>query len=306
MCDGIRWPGHVWPRRSTAVAWSADIRGKGGVWPMAAHSFRRVPSLTGASGAARRPWPESDPVRASLVAIRFATAPRCASVVASIDEERIMVIVHVVAGSLALIAGMIALFARKGATWHRRSGLVFAIAMLVMTSTGAVMAAIRTERISILAGVLTFYLVCTGVLAVRKPVEQSRGTLTVFMLVAFAVAIAGYAIGFDVRANPKTAGWAPMFFVFASVAFVAALLDARLLWVGTLQGAHRLARHLWRMGFALLIANASFFLGQADLLPPHLRNFAVLSIPVLTVLLMTVFWLARVFWKRAARQRLVS
>ncbi|WP_313919052.1 DUF2306 domain-containing protein [Tahibacter sp.] len=214
-----------------------------------------------------------------------------------------MVNVHIVAGSLALIAGMIALFARKGATWHRRSGLVFAIAMLVMTSTGAVMAAIRTERISILAGVLTFYLVCTGVLAVRKPVEQSRGTLTVFMLLAFVVAIAGYAIGFDVRANPKMAGWAPMFFVFASVAFVAALLDARLLWVGTLQGAHRLARHLWRMGFALLIANASFFLGQAKLLPPHLRNFALLSIPVLTVLLMTIYWLVRVYGKRAAPRR---
>ena len=175
--------------------------------------------------------------------------------------------------------------------------------MLVMTSTGAVMAALRAERISILAGVLTFYLVCTGVLAVRKPVEQSRGTLTVFMLVAFAVAIAGYAIGFDVRANLKTAGWAPMFFAFASVALVAALLDARLLWVGKLMGAQRLARHLWRMGFALLIANASFFLGQAKLLPPHLRNFAVLSIPVLTVLLMTLFWLARVYWKRAAMRR---
>ncbi len=214
-----------------------------------------------------------------------------------------MVIVHIVAGSLALIAGMIALFARKGAIWHCRSGLVFAIAMLVMTSTGAVMAALKPERISILAGVLTFYLVCTGVLAVRKPVEESRGALTAFMLVAFAVAIAGYAIGFDVRANPRMAGSAPLFFVFASVAFAAALLDARLLWAGALQGAHRLARHLWRMGFALLIANASFFLGQAKLLPAPMRNFALLSIPVLTVLLMTVFWLVRVYGKRTAARR---
>jgi len=123
------------------------------------------------------------------------------------------------------------------------------------------------------------------------------------MLVAFAVAIAGYTIGFDVRVDPKTAGWAPMFFVFASVAFVAALLDVRLLWAGTLQGAHRLERHLWRMGFALLIANASFFFGQAKWLPPHLRNFAVLSIPVLTVLLMTLFWLVRVYGKRATGPR---
>lgn len=209
-----------------------------------------------------------------------------------------MVIVHIVAGSLALIAGMIALFARKGATWHRRSGMVFAIAMLVMTSTGAVMAALRTERISILAGVLTFYLVCTGVLAVRKPVEESRGTLTVFMLAAFAVAIAGYAIGFDVHANPKMAGWAPMFFVFASVALIAALLDARLLWVGTLQGARRLTRHLWRMGLALTIANLSFFLGQAEFIPAPFNHPGLRALPVLLSLGMTIYWVARVNVKR--------
>jgi hypothetical protein len=56
------------------------------------------------------------------------------------------------------------------------------------------------------------------------------------------------------------------------------------------------------MGFALLIANASFFFGQAKLLPPHLRNFGLLSIPVLTVLLMTLFWLVRVYVKRSARR----
>jgi uncharacterized membrane protein len=228
----------------------------------------------------------------------LAAEPRRASVAATVEAERIMVIVHIVAGSLALIAGTIALFSRKGAIRHRRSGMVFALAMLVMTSTGAVLAALRWERISILAGVLTFYLVCTGVLAVRRTVEESRGTLTVFMLVAFAVAIAGYAFGFYVRANPKTAGWAPMFFVFASVALIAALLDARLLRAGTLQGAHRLTRHLWRMGLALMIANLSFFLGQAKFIPEPFNHPLLRALPVLLSLGMTIYWVARVNLKR--------
>lgn len=211
-----------------------------------------------------------------------------------------MVLLHIAAGLLALIAGAVALLARKGGAWHRKGGTVFACAMLVMSSTGALMAASKGERISVIAGVLTFYLVSTGWLTLRRPLQQSRGIVTAFMLVAFGVAAAGFAIGIQVGGNAKTAGWAPMFFVFGSVALAGALLDARLLRAGAIEGAHRLARHLWRMGFALFIANASFFLGQAKLLPPQWRNFGVLALPVIAVLLVTVFWLVRVHWKRPA------
>jgi hypothetical protein len=209
-----------------------------------------------------------------------------------------MVIVHIVAGSLALIAGMIALLSRKGDVWHRQAGLVFAIAMLVMTSTGAVMAALKFERISIIAGVLTFYLVATGVLAVRKPVEQSRGTLATFMVMAFAIGVFGYAVGFDVTSNPKTAGWAPMFFVFASIALASAAADLRLLRRGTLQGMQRLTRHLWRMGTALTIANLSFFLGQAKFIPAPLNHPLLRAAPILLSLGMTVYWVVRANRKR--------
>lgn len=214
-----------------------------------------------------------------------------------------MLLLHIAAGLLALIAGAMALLAHKGGTWHRRSGTIFACAMLVMSSTGALMSALIGERISVIAGVLTFYLVSTGWLTLRRPLAQSRGIVTAFMLVAVAVAAAGFAIGIEMSGNAKTARWAPMFFVFGSVALIAAALDVRLLIAGAIQGAHRLARHLWRMGFALFIANASFFLGQAKLLPPQWRYFGLLALPVITVLLVTLYWLVRVHWKRPAVTR---
>lgn len=209
-----------------------------------------------------------------------------------------MVVVHVVAGSLALVAGMIALLSRKGGVWHRQAGLVFAIAMLVMTSTGAVMAMLEFERISIIAGVLTFYLVATGVLAVRKPVDQSRGTLAAFMSVAFAVGIFGYGAGFAVASDAGTARWAPMFFIFASIALLGAVSDARLLRRGTLHGAQRLTRHLGRMGLALTIANLSFFLGQAEHIPAPFNHPLLRALPILLSLLLTLYWLVRVNVRR--------
>ncbi|MBL8297040.1 MAG: hypothetical protein JNN30_01725 [Rhodanobacteraceae bacterium] len=205
-----------------------------------------------------------------------------------------MVVVHITAGAVALIAGLIALLARKGGIWHRQAGLVFAAAMLVMTSTGAVIAMLSFNRISIIAGWLTFYLVATGVLAVRKPVEESRGILTGFMLMAFAVGTIGYVFGFVVLANPKVAKWAPMFFVFSSIALLGAVFDLRLLRRGTLRGAQRLTRHLGRMGLALTIANLSFFLGQAQHIPAPFNHPLLRATPVLLSLLLTLYWLARV------------
>ena len=40
-----------------------------------------------------------------------------------------MIVIHVTAGLLAILAGFFALYSRKGASLHRRGGMVFVIAM---------------------------------------------------------------------------------------------------------------------------------------------------------------------------------
>ena len=49
---------------------------------------------------------------------------------------RMLYVVHIVAGSLSLVFGYVALFAAKGATVHRRSGTVFVYAMLTIADQG--------------------------------------------------------------------------------------------------------------------------------------------------------------------------
>jgi hypothetical protein len=68
----------------------------------------------------------------------------------------------------------------------------------------------------------------------------------------------------------------------------------RVLRSGALTRAARLARHLWRMSFALLIATMSFFLGQAKGIPSPIRIPALLALPVLAVLVTMLYWLWRV------------
>jgi hypothetical protein len=75
----------------------------------------------------------------------------------------------------------------------------------------------------------------------------------------------------------------------------------RVMLSGALTGASRLARHLWRMSFALFIAALSFFIGQAKVIPGPIRIPALLALPVLAVLVTMVYWLWRVRVGRAVR-----
>ena len=47
---------------------------------------------------------------------------------------------HIVAGGLAIVLGGVALLAAKGATLHRKSGILFVYAMLTMGISGSVLA----------------------------------------------------------------------------------------------------------------------------------------------------------------------
>jgi uncharacterized membrane protein len=204
-----------------------------------------------------------------------------------------MVEFHFIAGLLALLAGFFALFSRKGGYLHRRSGRLFAGAMLMMLGTAAFMAFFVVDKRSNGVGaLLTIYLVLT----VTRRVDQVRGItrgLAAFAFLLGALAVVG---GVQATMDPTAmvdGGPSRGDFVTAAIAFATGASDLKMLARGSIAGAQRLIRHLWRMSFALFVATGSFFLGQAKVIPEPLRNFALLSIPVLAVPAALFYWLWR-------------
>jgi hypothetical protein len=209
-----------------------------------------------------------------------------------------MLWIHISAGVLSLVTGFIALFAGKGGPLHRRAGLAFAVAMMVMTGSALIVATfVSPNRGNQVAATLTFYLVATSLLTVRRTVDQARAAIVAFMLVA--IGISGYAISLVLEGIANGTGIIDKIPVgaigmFAFVGLLAAGLDARMLVAGRIEGKHRLARHLWRMTWSLWIASTSAFIGQAKQIPAEYRDFRLLAIPVLIVLVALVYWLVRV------------
>ena len=208
-----------------------------------------------------------------------------------------LVIVHIGAGCTGLLSGAVALVARKGAYVHRIAGTTFFGAMLTMALIGTCVAPFLPQQGSVIMGAFTCYLVATAWVTVRRP----PGRVGRFEPIAAvcAMCIAGLALVYGRQAayspnhllddNP-----AAFYDGFAAVIVVVAASDLRLILRGGILGAARIARHLWRMCVALLIAATSFFLGQQQLFPAAMRGSTILFVPEIAVLALTVFWLARV------------
>ena len=204
---------------------------------------------------------------------------------------------HIVAGGFGLISGVAALSASKGLGVHRAAGNVFFISMLIMSAGGTYLAYFKPEMISVLNGLLTFYLVATSWVTVKRQEGQIGAFEWGACLLAVAVCIGHFTFGLE-AANSDTGrkeGFpSTIFYIFGSVALLAAVLDLKMIYRGGVSGAQRIVRHLWRMCFAMFIATTSFFLGQAQVFPDPVRESQVLFLPVIVVILTSGFWFIRV------------
>ena len=205
--------------------------------------------------------------------------------------------IHVAAGGLALVLGAMALLATKGGTVHRRSGLLFVYAMLVMGMTAASLG-------NVFGGLMAIYFTVTALTTVRPVSPWTRGINIVGMM--FAVAFTLVTIPAGVKAFNSPGGslnGVPflMFFFLATVMILALIGDVRVMRLGVPRGGPRLARHLWRMCFALFIAAGSFFSVRervAKILPEPFTTAPMRMLPILLVFGAMFYWLWRVRGRR--------
>jgi hypothetical protein len=205
--------------------------------------------------------------------------------------------IHIAAGGLAMMLGAAALLAKKGGTIHRRSGLLFVLAMLVMGTTAGMLG-------NVIGGLMAMYFVGTALTTVRPVTPWTRGINAAALTIALALALLSVVGGVRAVTNPGLSpGGVPfrtigvMSFFLAGVLLLAAAGDVRIMRSGVSRGKPRLARHLWRMCFALLIAAGSFFSIRervATILPEPFTTAPMRALPILLVFGAMFYWLWRV------------
>jgi uncharacterized membrane protein len=207
-----------------------------------------------------------------------------------------ILILHIGAAATALITGGAALVFRKGHHLHQVAGTAFFLAMLAMSLTGFWLGIVAPARISAVVAALTFYLVATAWMTVRRR-PNTTGRLEIAALVMVGGVIAACLLVAWVGANSPRGRidhlpYQPIF-AFMAIAVLGATGDVRTISQGGLAGSPRLARHLWRMCAALIIASLAF-VAQPKAIPPALQGNPLMFLPIVAVFVTMVFWLVRV------------
>jgi len=226
-----------------------------------------------------------------------------------------ILVVHICAGTSGLLSGAAAMCFRKGSPRHVLAGKIFVASMLTMAVVAVYLAIVRHQPNNIGGGILTFYLIGTAWLTARRSDGETSRFDWVVLLIPLALGILTWMNGLKVvRSGASSQNGVPvgMTFFMGSVMLLAGAGDVRMLVRGSVLGANRIARHLWRMCFGLFIAAGSFFLGPLNRplrllsavglgqhLPPAVFSTTLYLILSILPLILLIFWLVRVRFTNA-------
>src|SRR6202161_4942246 len=79
-----------------------------------------------------------------------------------------LLILHILGGTVGLLAGSFAMAVRKGSRLHRAWGNVFTIAIVTLASSALCLAIMKSQRGNIIGSIVTFYMIVTAWLAGRR------------------------------------------------------------------------------------------------------------------------------------------
>lgn len=87
---------------------------------------------------------------------------------------KILLVIHILGGSLALLGGAVAIFSRKGNKTHRKGGKLFTYTMITTAVSAIILSLIKSNMFLLAIGFFTLYLTFSGwvmVMKIRHPLR---------------------------------------------------------------------------------------------------------------------------------------
>ncbi len=142
-----------------------------------------------------------------------------------------LLMIHVTGALVGLVFGWAALFFRKGSRPHGAAGNVFFVSILAMCVSAITIAVMKQQTGNILGGTLTFYLVGTAWLTVKRRQGETGRLELAACYWPLVFGIGTVTLGWRVThtVHPPDGVPSAVYFIFGSVALLAAAGDARML-----------------------------------------------------------------------------
>ena len=211
----------------------------------------------------------------------------------------ILLLIHVAAGSVALLAAVAALFTAKGERHHVFAGRVYAVAMTVIFLTALPLAILGSSIFLLLIAVFSFYLVFAGwrFARNRRGLPQTVDWCSTAIMGFTGLAMGGYGIVLVIAGNGQ---WITML-IFGTIAVALSLVDGQYhlrLARRTRVDVQRVQRHLTNMLAGTIATVTAVTAVNVDLNPVWLPWI----LPTIVITPIIVWWNVRV-GQRARRRR---
>ncbi len=204
--------------------------------------------------------------------------------------------VHIVMGTLAIMAGVTALCLPKGQKLHRKIGSTFVLCMTAVGATGIALGLLRFSYFNIIIGIFTIYLTLTGWHAIKK-IDARIGLVEKLSpaIAIFTGMIAGFITIWSLINNQEVSGMPAFLYMgFAIYGAIFACLDGLKIIRGGWSGASRIVDHVWRMIMALIFAVTALFVANPGVFPEALQQPHLQWAPVALLFAVLIYWLIRV------------
>ena len=177
-----------------------------------------------------------------------------------------LLIIHVSAGSIALIVGLFPMFSKKGSRLHNRTGLVYVYCMIIVAITALLLCGLQPFKMFRLfltgIAVFSFYLCITGWRATKQKKSGPARVDEWMTYITLAVSVA--MLGFS--AYLLTGGlsvFAILFTVFGFLTFKNAWYDYKSF--GTKpEKMHWFYHHITRMGGSYIATFTAFLVNNVN------------------------------------------
>ena len=213
----------------------------------------------------------------------------------------ILLLVHIAAGSMALLTAFVAVITAKGGRYHVLAGRIYAMAMTVIFLTALPLAILGSSVFLLFIAVFSFYLVFAG----WRFARNRRGLPQLFDWCAAGImGITGLAMwGYGVLLGSAGDGqWVTML-IFGAIAVALSLVDGAYyfgLTRGRMRGgAQRIQRHLTNMLAGTIATVTAVAVVNVDLDPVWLPW----NLPTIVITPLIVWWNVRIGLRASRRER---
>ena len=206
----------------------------------------------------------------------------------------LLLALHIAFGAVSLLAGPVAILAEKGGMLHRRSGIIFFYAMMVVSATSIAMAIPAGNIFLGLVGIFSAYLAGSGYRAIgwKKLAKRGRTPKQADFIIAAAMAVVGLAsvvYGIWEIWNKHMQGI--VIIVFGLIGLLNVYSDMRILLGYTRNKGFWLAAHVSKMVGAVIASYTAFLVVNN---PGHLPILVAWLGPTVIGTAVIVHWRRRV------------